>query len=124
MTDVRPDSRRILLFFFLMVLVGLNLRPALSSMAPLLLRIQQDTGLTPLAIGALTTLPVLCLGIFAPLAPWLAKRLGAENTLSLALIALILGLLLRGALPCSPCSAAWCWWAAPSAWPAPCFPPW
>ncbi|WP_445157818.1 MFS transporter [Halomonas sp. E14] len=97
MTDVRPDSRRILLFFFLMVLVGLNLRPALSSMAPLLLRIQQDTGLTPLAIGALTTLPVLCLGIFAPLAPWLAKRLGAENTLSLALIALILGLLLRGA---------------------------
>lgn len=96
-TDARPDPRRIALFLSLMVLVGLNLRPALSSLAPLLLRIKAETGLTPLAIGALTTLPVLCLGIFAPLAPWLAKRAGPENTLALALGVLIGGLLLRGA---------------------------
>ncbi|WP_111412037.1 MFS transporter [Billgrantia lactosivorans] len=95
-TDARADSRRVVLFLLLMVLVGLNLRPALSSLAPLLLRIQADTGLTPLAIGALTTLPVLCLGVFAPLAPWLAKRMGPERTLALALGVLIVGLLLRG----------------------------
>ncbi|MCE8015304.1 MFS transporter [Halomonas sp. MCCC 1A17488] len=95
-TDARPDRRRLVLFLLLMVLVGLNLRPALSSLAPLLLRIRADTGLSPLAIGALTTLPVLCLGVFAPLAPWLAKRAGPENTLALALGLLILGLLLRG----------------------------
>ncbi|MFQ3789646.1 MFS transporter [Halomonas sp. A29] len=95
-TDIRPDPRRVALFLFLMVLVGLNLRPALSSLAPLLVRIKAETGLTPLAIGALTTLPVLCLGIFAPLAPWLAKRMGPERTLSLSLGILILGLLLRG----------------------------
>ncbi|MCE8051091.1 MFS transporter [Halomonas daqingensis] len=100
-TEARLDSRRIALFLFLMVLVGLNLRPALSSLAPLLVRVQADTGLTPLAIGALTTLPVLCLGIFAPLAPWLAKRAGPENTLALALGVLIAGLLLRG-LPALP----------------------
>ncbi|WP_010628374.1 MULTISPECIES: MFS transporter [Halomonadaceae] len=100
-TEARLDSRRIALFLFLMVLVGLNLRPALSSLAPLLVRVQADTGLTPLAIGALTTLPVLCLGIFAPLAPWLAKRAGPENTLALALGILIAGLLLRG-LPALP----------------------
>ncbi|MCE8021263.1 MFS transporter [Halomonas sp. MCCC 1A11036] len=98
-TDARPDPHRIALFLLLMVLVGLNLRPALSSLAPLLVRIKADTGLSPLAIGALTTLPVLCLGIFAPLAPWLAKRTGPENTLALALGLLILGLLLRGAPP-------------------------
>ncbi|QOR38722.1 MFS transporter [Billgrantia diversa] len=96
-TDAHPDPRRVVLFLFLMVLVGLNLRPALSSLAPLLVRIGADTGLTPLAIGALTTLPVLCLGIFAPLAPWLAKRVGPENALALALGILILGLVLRGA---------------------------
>ncbi|MGR4068424.1 MFS transporter [Halomonas sp. LR3S48] len=95
-TDPRPDPRRVALFLLLMVLVGLNLRPALSSLAPLLLRIKAETGLTPLAIGALTTLPVLCLGIFAPLAPWLAKRMGPESTLTLALGMLIFGLLLRG----------------------------
>ncbi|AMD00115.1 MFS transporter [Halomonas chromatireducens] len=100
-TDTRRHTYRILLFLILMVLVGLNLRPALSSLAPLLVRLQLDTGLSPLAIGALTTLPVLCLGIFAPLAPWLAKRLGPENTLTLALAALIAGLLLRG-FPATP----------------------
>ncbi|MCG6659654.1 MFS transporter [Halomonas campisalis] len=99
MTSTSPDTRRRLLFLLLMVLVGLNLRPALSSLAPLLVRVQQDTGLSPLAIGALTTLPVLCLGIFAPLAPWLSKRLGAERTLALALGALIVGLALRGIPP-------------------------
>ncbi|TDO13962.1 MULTISPECIES: hypothetical protein [Halomonas] len=78
----RPAARRLALFIGLMVLVGLNLRPALSSLAPVLTRIQQDTGLMPLSIGALTTLPVLCLGIFAPLAPWLSKHFGPENTLS------------------------------------------
>ncbi|WP_231489595.1 CynX/NimT family MFS transporter [Billgrantia saliphila] len=97
MTESQSSTRRVALFLLLMVLVGLNLRPALSSLAPLLARIQADTGLSALAIGALTTLPVLCLGIFAPLAPWLSKRLGPEITLSLALVALILGLLIRGA---------------------------
>src|SRR5690606_20212295 len=72
----------------LLVLVGLNLRPALSSLAPLLARVQAETGLSAAAIGALTTLPVLCLGLFAPLAPWLSRRIGIERTLSLALLLL------------------------------------
>lgn len=92
----RPATRQLALFIGLMVLVGLNLRPALSTLAPVLTRIQQETGLSALAIGALTTLPVLCLGIFAPLAPWLSKRFGPENTLAAALLLLAGGLLLRG----------------------------
>lgn len=95
------QRRAVGVFFLLMVLVGLNLRPALSSLAPLLTRVQQETGLSPLAIGALTTLPVLCLGLFAPLAPWLAKRAGPERTLAAALLLLAIGLLLRG-FPVAP----------------------
>lgn len=87
--------RTVLPFIGLMVLVALNLRPALSSMAPMLVRIQQDIGLSATAIGALTTLPVLCLGLFAPLAPWLTRQLGAERTLSAALLLLGVALLLR-----------------------------
>lgn len=79
----------------LLVLVGLNLRPALSSLAPLLARVQAETGLSAAAIGALTTLPVLCLGLFAPLAPWLSRRIGIERTLSLALLLLAAALALR-----------------------------
>ncbi|MBB3140680.1 MFS transporter [Halomonas organivorans] len=95
--DVRRDgAAHPVVFIALMVLVGLNLRPALSSLAPLLPRIEADTGMPLLAIGALTTLPVLCLGLFAPLAPWLSRRVGPERTLSLALLVLALGLGLRG----------------------------
>lgn len=87
--------RQALPFLALIILVALNLRPALSSLAPMLVRIQQDTGFSALEIGALTTLPVLCLGLFAPLAPWLTQRLGAERTLSLALLLLAIALLIR-----------------------------
>ncbi len=92
----RSSRGSLALFIGLMVLVGLNLRPALSSLAPLLTRIQQETGLSALAIGALTTLPVLCLGLFAPLAPWLARRLGPERALATGLLLLSAGLALRG----------------------------
>lgn len=78
-----------------MVLVALNLRPALSSVSPLLARLQADLALSPAAVGALTTVPVLCLGLFAPLAPRLAHRLGIERALSLALLLLGSALLLR-----------------------------
>ncbi|UXZ55753.1 MFS transporter [Halomonas sp. 7T] len=89
-------SRRALTFILLMFVVGLNLRPAMSSVAPLLNRLQETAGLTPVAAGILTTLPVLFLGLSAPLAPLLAHRLGSERALSGALLLLASGLILRG----------------------------
>ncbi|RUR30473.1 MFS transporter [Vreelandella nanhaiensis] len=89
-------SRRSLTFILLMVVVGLNLRPALSSVAPLLARLQEAAGLSAAAAGILTTLPVLFLGLSAPLAPLLAQRLGSERALSAALLLLAAGLILRG----------------------------
>lgn len=89
-------SRRSVTFILLMVVVGLNLRPAMSSVAPLLTRLQESAGLSATAAGLLTTLPVLFLGLCAPLAPLLAKRIGSERALSAALILLATGLILRG----------------------------
>ncbi|UYV20494.1 MFS transporter [Halomonas qaidamensis] len=93
-------SRRACTFIILMFVVGLNLRPAMSSVAPLLARLQETAGLSPASAGILTTLPVLFLGLSAPLAPLLAKRIGSERTLSAALFLLACGLILRG-LPMS-----------------------
>lgn len=90
-----PSGNWTSVFLLLMLLVGLNLRPALTSLAPVLSRIQQDIGLSASAIGALTTLPVLCLGLFAPLAPWLSRRLGVERSLSLGLLVLALAQIVR-----------------------------
>ncbi len=82
-----------------LMLIALNLRPALSSLAPLLRQIEASTGLSSSAIGLLTTLPVLCLGLFAPLAPRLARRWGSERTLGAILALLTCGIVLRSLLP-------------------------
>src|SRR5699024_10567280 len=94
-THKRPSPTPLQLML-LMILVGLNLRPALSSLAPLLPRIASEGMFSVLTLSLLTTLPVLCLGLFAPFAPWLAGRLGIERSLALGLIILSAGLALRG----------------------------
>jgi MFS transporter, CP family, cyanate transporter len=69
-------------------LVGANLRPALSSVASVLAAIRGSTGLSGAGAGLLTTLPVLCFGVFAPLAPSLASRFGADRAVLFGLVAL------------------------------------
>jgi CP family cyanate transporter-like MFS transporter len=69
-------------------LVGINLRPALSSVAPVLAAIRNSTGLSSTGAGLLTTLPVVCFGVFAPLAPRLASRFGAERVVLVSLLVL------------------------------------
>ena len=78
-----------------LILVALNLRPALSSMAPLLSEVSKSLGLSAAQAGLLTTLPVLCLGLFAPLAPVLARRFGAERVVLGILLTLAAGIILR-----------------------------
>jgi CP family cyanate transporter-like MFS transporter len=77
------------------ILVSINLRPAAASIGPVLDRIQSDTGLSSGWAGALATLPVLCFGLLAPLAPPLARRLGVHTAVAVALVVLVSGMLLR-----------------------------
>lgn len=81
-----------------LVLVALNLRPALSSVAPLLGIVSDSLGLSAAQAGLLTTLPVLCLGVFAPLAPILARRFGTERVVLGILLTLGGGIVLRSCL--------------------------
>lgn len=90
--------RRPWLLLLGLVLVALNLRPALSSMAPVLAEVSQSLGLSASLAGLLTTLPVLCLGLFAPLAPVLARRFGSERVVLGILLTLALGIILRSSL--------------------------
>ncbi|MCJ8206329.1 CynX/NimT family MFS transporter [Pseudomonas sp. RGM2987] len=90
-----PLVRRPWLLLLGLILVALNLRPALSSMAPLLSEVSRSLGLSAAQAGLLTTLPVLCLGLFAPLAPVLARRFGAERVVLGILLTLAGGIVLR-----------------------------
>lgn len=87
------------LFYFAcsIIFVAFNLRTAYPSLAAVLADISSKLGLPPAAASAITTLPVLCLGLFAPVAPWLARKMGTERTILVLMAALSVGLLIRGA---------------------------
>ena len=79
-----------------LVLIAFNLRPVFSSASALLPEIRDVLGLSPTGASLLTTLPVVCLGLFSPLAPRLAQRYGTERTLLGVVLILALGTALRG----------------------------
>jgi CP family cyanate transporter-like MFS transporter len=79
-----------------LVLIAANLRPVFSSASALLPEIRTEFGLSALDASLLTTLPVVCLGAFSPLAPRLAQRFGTERVLLAVVVLLALGTGLRG----------------------------
>src|SRR6478736_4321758 len=72
-----------------LVAVAANLRIAITSVPPLLDAISADLGLSHAAAGALTTLPVLCMGLFAPVASRIAHRTGATAAVLAALVGML-----------------------------------
>lgn len=74
-----------------LVAVAANLRIAITSIPPLLDVISADLGLSHAAAGALTTLPVLCMGLFAPVASRIAHHLGAAGAVLGAVVAILVG---------------------------------
>jgi MFS transporter, CP family, cyanate transporter len=93
-TEARGAHSQVLLALG-MVVLAMNLRPAAASVGPLIDSIRSDTGLSGTGAGVLATLPVLCFGALAPLAPALARRLGMRTTLAGSLALLLVGLLGR-----------------------------
>jgi CP family cyanate transporter-like MFS transporter len=76
-------------------LVALNLRPAVTSVGPLLDEIAAYLGFGAAGKTLLTTLPVVCFGFASPIAPMLGRRFGAENTVLCALVGLAVGCAIR-----------------------------
>jgi CP family cyanate transporter-like MFS transporter len=79
-----------------LALIAMNLRPALTSVAPLMERIVADLELSRATAGLVTTIPVILMGLMAPLAPTLARRWTQERVLAGTMALLAASLLLRG----------------------------
>ena len=71
-----------------LALASLTLRPQVVGLGPLIPDIQRSLGMSHAVAGLLITLPVLCMGLFAPVAPVLAGRIGAVRAVTIA-VALI-----------------------------------
>ncbi|GAA1233256.1 CynX/NimT family MFS transporter [Oryzihumus leptocrescens] len=78
-----------------LVAVAANLRTAIASVPPLARTIAEDLDLSNAWMGALTTLPVLCMGLFAPVAQRLGARIGAALSVEVAVVCVGLGTLCR-----------------------------
>ena len=79
--------------------LGFNLRGAITSLPPVFPELQDALGLSTATISVLAATPVICFAVFSAFAAWLSRRLGEERVLLAAIVAVTVGLLLRGAAP-------------------------
>jgi CP family cyanate transporter-like MFS transporter len=77
------------------LITAVNLRISIIAVSPVLDDIRDDVGLSSTIAGLLTTLPVLCFGLFSPIAPRLAHRFGLDPALFGAMIVLAAAIAIR-----------------------------
>ena len=68
--------------------VSLNLRPSVTSVGPLLNTITDELNISSTQVSLLTSIPVFCMGLFAPLAVPFQKKLGYKWSINLLLVAI------------------------------------
>ena len=78
------------------VLVATNMRTLMASLPPLAETIRDDLGISSAWLGVLTTLPVLCMGLLAPVANQLARRVGTTAAVGAGIVLVLSGLVVRG----------------------------
>ncbi|PID01417.1 MFS transporter [Sporosarcina sp. P2] len=76
-------------------IVALNLRPAITSIGPMLDIIRDDLLLSNTEVSLLTVIPVICMGVFAMLAPILNQAIGLNKTMYLMLLLLAVATAMR-----------------------------
>jgi MFS transporter, CP family, cyanate transporter len=80
-------------------LSALALRPQIVGAGPLFPAIEQDLDTSHAVVGLLGTIPVLCMGLFAPVAAFLSSRVGTRSAFGLALGLIGVFGLARAAVP-------------------------
>ncbi|MET8480592.1 CynX/NimT family MFS transporter [Streptomyces clavifer] len=78
-----------------LVLAALNLRPAITSLGPLLEEVRDGLHMSGSVAGVLTSVPPLCFAVFGFTAPRLARRFGAGAVVCAGMVAITAGLLIR-----------------------------
>jgi MFS transporter, CP family, cyanate transporter len=77
------------------IIVSFNLRPAITSVGPLISTIRDDVGLSNWSAGLLTSLPLIAFAIMSPIAARLGNRYSNERAILWGLIFLLIGIGVR-----------------------------
>ncbi|MFB5663887.1 CynX/NimT family MFS transporter [Alteribacillus sp. HJP-4] len=89
-------SQRIILIVGIIV-IACNLRPAITSVGPIISIIREDTGISNSAAGLLTTLPLLGFAVFSILSPKLSQYIGIYPAVFIGIVTLGTGTFIRSA---------------------------
>ncbi|MEZ5099258.1 MAG: MFS transporter [Thermoleophilia bacterium] len=98
MTDGRARGNE-LSWLVALLLASMSLRPQLIGVQPLLPRIQDDLGISHAVAGLFQTIPVACLGLFAPVAGIVAARLGLRGAMGVMVAVIAAVGALRAVVP-------------------------
>jgi len=91
----RQDKVANFLAIAALFMASLNLRPAVTSIAPVLESIRNDLGINGVAASLLVSIPVLCMGLLSPLSVRFGNRLGMERVIVWSLVLIAGSTLLR-----------------------------
>jgi CP family cyanate transporter-like MFS transporter len=80
-------------------LAALALRPQIVGVGPLIPSIQDAFGTSHAVVGLLGTIPVLCMGLFAPVAAYLAAKIGTRHAMMIGLALIGTFGVLRATMP-------------------------
>ncbi|MDO5863281.1 MULTISPECIES: CynX/NimT family MFS transporter [Paenarthrobacter] len=76
-------------------LIALNMRGPFVAVAPVVDSLRVDLGFSPVELGLLTGIPVLCFSLASPLASLAGRQFGAEFAVMLTLLGVLAGVVVR-----------------------------
>ena len=82
-----------------LVLIGLNMRPLLTSVGPLLPQLRQASGMSFSVAALLTALPVVTMGGLALAGSWLHQHVSERRSVAISLLLIAVGALMRELYP-------------------------
>ncbi|GGA66939.1 CynX/NimT family MFS transporter [Ornithinibacillus halotolerans] len=95
--EIRENQLYKFLLITGIILVAFNLRPAITSVGPLMSTIRDDLGLSNWSVGLLTSLPLIVFAIMSPISAKLGNRYSNEVVMLFGLIFIIVGIATRSA---------------------------
>ncbi|MEK5070191.1 MFS transporter [Sporosarcina sp. FSL K6-1508] len=92
----KTSKRNSFFIIFSIFAISVNMRPAITSIGPMLETIREQLTLSNAQVSLLTAVPVICMGIFATMAPVLNRKFGLKHTIYAMLILIGIMTVLRG----------------------------
>ena len=94
-SKIKPKSLYAFLLIAGIILVAINLRPAITSVGPVVGMIKEDIGLAYWSVSLLTSLPLIAFAVVSPITPKIANKLSNEKTLLWGLVCILAGIIIR-----------------------------